>query len=393
MKRINILTIALCVAILPSMALANTGTPLMWATMLHLFIGNLVIGLLEGYLLAKLFKLHKGKSIAIMILANYFSAWLGAIALNFGDVKTAFSADLYSVRAILWKFIAIAYISTLIIEFPFVVFALRKEPRRWIKAITGSLFIQTVSYLLLIGWYCLASPTTLISRTEIVQLSSMSLPERVIMYFIAAEDGNVYSMNLATAERCKNFDLKSFNSNDHVVFRESRESSNQWDAIVGHDARYLEQMSYVVFKENLKGEEATPSVPNSEGDEFEVLRLARLSLAMQHAKLGAAKNSPWEFSCGWYAAEGLYGKRTDTGEKLSLAFDTPFLAWPIRNITQLPDDKVLFQLGENQICVFDLKAKQVALVAKGRGAALLLETEKPKQNPVNNVSDEADSGG
>jgi hypothetical protein len=89
----------------------------------------------------------------------------------------------------------------------------------------------------------------------------------------------------------------------------------------------------------------------------------------------------------------LYGERTDTGEKLHLALDTPFLAWPIRNITQLPDEKVLFQLGENQICVFDLKTKQVALVAKGRGPALLLETGEPEQTPANNVSEAGNSGG
>ncbi|MBR6464107.1 MAG: hypothetical protein IKS81_02315, partial [Verrucomicrobia bacterium] len=62
-------------------AQANAGTPLMWATLLHLFIGNLLIGIFEGYLLAKFFKLSKLRSIILLIIANYISMWLGGILL------------------------------------------------------------------------------------------------------------------------------------------------------------------------------------------------------------------------------------------------------------------------------------------------------------------------
>ena len=73
---------ALVLIALPSVAQANAGTPLMWAGMLHLFIGNAFIGLLEGILLIKLFKAPKMKAVGLMILANYFSAWIGGLFLH-----------------------------------------------------------------------------------------------------------------------------------------------------------------------------------------------------------------------------------------------------------------------------------------------------------------------
>jgi len=55
---------------LPQQASANAGTPLMWAEMLHLAIGNALIGLLEGFLLVWLFRLPRAKAVGAMIAAT-----------------------------------------------------------------------------------------------------------------------------------------------------------------------------------------------------------------------------------------------------------------------------------------------------------------------------------
>jgi len=39
-------------ALLPTVAYADAGTPLMWAGLFHLFIGNAIIGVVEGLILA-----------------------------------------------------------------------------------------------------------------------------------------------------------------------------------------------------------------------------------------------------------------------------------------------------------------------------------------------------
>ncbi len=53
----------------PCVAQANAGTPLIWGEFLHLTGGNVLIGLVEGILLYKLFKLErKGRCIEAMVL-------------------------------------------------------------------------------------------------------------------------------------------------------------------------------------------------------------------------------------------------------------------------------------------------------------------------------------
>jgi hypothetical protein len=39
----------------------------------------------------------------------------------------------------------------------------------------------------------------------------------------------------------------------------------------------------------------------------------------------------------------------------------------LRNATVLPDGKLLFQLGADQICLLDADRKEIALVVRGRG--------------------------
>ncbi len=386
MKKNITRVMVLGIAALPSAALANAGTPLMWAGMLHLVFGNLVIGLLEGYLLAKFFGLAKGKTVGLIILANYFSAWLGGLFLR-GAIVRAFPLDLNNAWLFFWAMAGLTYLITIALEFPFVASALRRDPEWLRKSIRGSLVIQTVSYLLLFGWYWLASGTSLYTRMEIVQLSAMSLPEKVLMYFIAADDGNAYRMNLATTERRKVFDLASTNANDRLFVRASSENSNRWDLVarlVAEDRRNPK----LITIERAFAAQAAPSwrstytdPPQEEDSWFNF---------GQAARLGTAKDSQWEFWSGFWPIEGLRGTHTNTGAQVHFSFETPFGAWNVRNATLLPSDKVLFQMGQDQICIFDPAAKRVALVTKGRGPIAVMEEDRSNQAPEDTARKLAD---
>ena len=78
-----------------------------------------------------------------------------------------------------------------------------------------------------------------------------------------------------------------------------------------------------------------------------------------------ADKSGWQFSFGWMA-DGLHGENAMQGRWLDVSLETPFVHWYIGYPTQLPDGRVVFQLGTNQICVLDPGARKVALLAKGR---------------------------
>jgi hypothetical protein len=357
---------------LPSMVLANAGTPLMWAEGLHLVFGNLIIGIGEGLLLALLFKLPKLKSIVILIAANYFSAWIGGLFLR-GKIVDMLSINIYNAWKILWLMVAVTYVITLILEFPFVALVLRKEAKWLTKSIKGSLIIQSVSYIVLFGWYYLASSVSLYTNINLVDLSSLSLPENLTLYYISKSDGNVYMRPLNKDNASKIYDLKSQNLDDNLFVQPSADEPNRCDLAVSFvSGTRFEPFLTVIQKAFIPDTlavciETKTSPPHYERDWTDFGDVP---------KLYSAKQSAWEFYTGYWPIEGLMGNRKDTKEKIYFALETPFVQWNIRNATHIPGDKVVFQLGPNQICIFDADTKSVALVTYGRGPIVTI-----KQNP------------
>jgi hypothetical protein len=89
--------------------------------------------------------------------------------------------------------------------------------------------------------------------------------------------------------------------------------------------------------------------------------------------LGSARTSDWSFFTGFWAAGGMGGRNDKTKQDARFAYETPFGSWMIRNAVLLPTDKVLFQLGHDQICVFDPETRRVALLWRGRGPIPIIE--------------------
>jgi hypothetical protein len=125
----NILVI-LILFIISTAALANAGTSLMWATAAHLLIGNLFIGILEGLLLAKIYGISAKKCVNIFILANYFSAWVGFKIIS--QICPTLPLDIDNILPMFWVMVVASYILTIILEFPFAVFAFKGD-NEWLK--------------------------------------------------------------------------------------------------------------------------------------------------------------------------------------------------------------------------------------------------------------------
>jgi len=96
--------------------------------------------------------------------------------------------------------------------------------------------------------------------------------------------------------------------------------------------------------------------------------------------LGSAKNSHWEFWSGFWPADGLRAIDKTTSQSLSFSYETPFGAWKVRNAVHLPLDKVLFQLGDDQVCMFDPVRRQVALLWHGRGPVAVIEKSRSEKD-------------
>jgi len=370
----------LLLLVLPSLAQANMGTPLMWAGALHLVFGNLIIGLIEGLLLAKVFGRSTRKCVGLLILANYFSAWLGTFLIQ--PMAHSLPMDLRSAWPLFWLMVAVTYALTLVLEFPFVALAFRGDPSWRRKSIRGSFLIQTVSYAILFGWYSLASSATLYTRTDVVEISAMSLPESVLVYFISVDDGSVYGGSLRERQWRRVFDPPSQHQIDCLLIRRSPQNANTWDLVARPETKdYLgpdfrpRKPDLITLEEGLAAA-AVPSWrgmnPDRPGGEWP-------NHFGQAPKLGDAQSSSWEFQVAIYAEKGLRGADAASKRAVSLSFATPYMMWHIMNATHLPTDKVLLQLGDDQICVYDPIKNQIALLARGRGPIAVMDKREPKQ--------------
>lgn len=348
----------------PSVAMANVGTPLILTTIFQLYVGNAFIGILEGALLARVYRVSASRAVGLMILANYFSAWLGWLWLS-ELLQERADLNLYNTQQYLVGMVVIAYVATLLMEWPFIAGILRGQESWFRRSCRASLLVQTVSYILLIGCFYSASVNSLFTDTTIVSVDQIPLPSDVRMYYIADADGDVYSMKLDSGRLEKVFDLNSRDDADCLSLEDSGSQPGSQEIVSLFESGDIKTGIYVP-------RDACPQYVN-----HDVLRTSRFARAGMSegtaAKLGSAFNSPWESNTGYWAAEGLSGKNSQTGDHFRLALETPFIQWPVRHAILLPTNKVLFQLGKKQICIFDLETRKLAVVCYGRGAVAVLE--------------------
>lgn len=354
---------------LPQSAWANAGTPLMWAGMIHLVVGNVMIGVLEGLLLGWLFSMPRGKAIGAMIAANYASAWLGGLFIR-GAIVEALPMDLTNGWFWFWFMVVATYGLTLLLEWPFIAWGLRGT-QNWLKrSIRASFVVQGASYVLLFGWYWMASGTSLYTKMHIVAPQDLSLPESVLVYYIAPSDGQVYRCNLRGGDEQRIGELQSTDENDRLFVRPQAADTNRWDLMARLETTDRRKPRFLPGLTNLMVEAAADwgrthtDPPDYQGTWFNCGKVP---------DLGSATNSQWEFWAGFWPVEGLRASRKETGEYVRFSYETPFGAWTVRNAVHLPSDLVLFQLGDDQICAFDPVERRVALLWRGRGPVPVIE--------------------
>jgi hypothetical protein len=375
MKRRLLFFVALAGALaVPQTVRADAGTPLMWASALHLLVGNLLVGLGEGCLLTWLFAVPARRSLWIMILANYFSAWIGVFIC--AAIVRALPMDLNNGWIWFWVMVVVTYGMTLVLEWPFIALCFRGTQGWLRRSVRASLVVQSVSYVLLFGWYSMASGTSLYTKMHVVAPADLSLPESVLVYFISPTDGSVYRRPLVGGSEKKVFDLHSTNDNDRLFARPCKNDTECWDLVARLEMKNRRDVRFVDVLTDMPVEAAADrgsmhtDPPLYEGTGFTF---------GEAQPLGNATDSHWEFRAGFWAGEGLSAENKTTGERVGFSYETPFGAWVVRNAVHLPSDKVLFQLGDNQICAFDPVTRRVALLWHGRGPVAVIEKTKPEE--------------
>ncbi|MBE9199048.1 MULTISPECIES: hypothetical protein [unclassified Nodularia (in: cyanobacteria)] len=296
--------LSLSIALLPSPALANGGSALLWTGIIHLFIGNSVIGYIEGGMLSKWFHVPRGKATSILIIANYASAWGGmlllAVVLSSNSMIT-----IENIHNWLYIFWTIAFLFTLIIEYPFFSFLVRKQQNSWQTSVKATIIIHGISYFFLFGWYALTSYNSMLNQLDIVSAAQLQPKEEYVMYFINSEGNQAVRSNLQ-----------------------------------GKDQETIELSEFQAFVP----EEVSNFGPVPQPNE----------------------NTNWQYYLGMLSpAGGIAGYHKSENLSLKLNLETPLASWRVSHATHLEGDFVVFQLGDDQICILHPEQRKMALIARG----------------------------
>ena len=345
------------VVLLRQTAFANAGTPLMWAEVLHLVFGNLAIGLGEGLLLGFIFRLPKWKSIGIMILANYISAWLGYLILESSRPAIQHSITIYEIKTFIWVAYGIAFVFTLVAESPFIFILMRQKKHTIIRTLIASFIIQGISYCGIFYWYWKASFDSLFHNTQIVRSFEFQYPESILYFF--GEDQNVYQMRMDGTEKQKIYDLNAKQELMKLYLQGSKVGADL--CLCGLTDFYTErEENRVVIKKHV--------LP---ADQLEALHVEEHMMVWTEAiDYRPQTQKQWQIRTGFWAAQGLELWNEETEEFYSITLETPFAQWYVRSATVLPGDEVIFQLG-NQICIYSRSTKQLYLLTKGTSPVVI----------------------
>lgn len=353
----------MCVA---TPAMANGPSPLLLTSIFHLLLGNAVFGVIEGLLIAWLFGRRRSICVILMVVANYLSAWAAILLLY--RLLTSLSLDLYSVLRWNLYLLAPAFSLTLLLEWPFVAASLRGLKAWPRKSALVTLLVNCVTWPMLGLMLWVSSSTSL--ATHAVPLSALRLPADISVYYIGQGDGDVYRIDLPSTQAQHVHNLASVDTNDRLCVNPSKDRPGHWDLLAwlehGHSFG-----GRLLLVEPVSSLCVAPQALYRNGEvQFSEVDLEQRGTNMSSqltARVGSAKDSPLYVSPELDGAQGLLFQSQDGSSLFRLAIDTPIARWFVSNVTHLPEDYIVFQLGWDQICIAEPKTWNVALLARGRG--------------------------
>ena len=347
---------------------ANAGTPLMWFNIFHLLIANSIFGIVEGLIITKYFKTSCGKTVLLMIIANYLSAFGGYLLLSpvfyyliEGPASNSlFSADLYNALPIVICVSILFFILTVFLELPFVYLMLRKHAFKIKKILMIAFLVQIPTNLFLLIGYMRYSDFSLYTQVDICR-DCIELDGDYLIYYLQMEESGIFSFDTKTGKTDK---LKNGKNYDKL---------NKIDAFF--------QQLYIDVDENGKGYLYTNDRKYNGKDESEKIVLVdNLNIKVPPQRttntdyancVGHCENSA---RCGFWASEGL-DIMSDTPKRghadLHIAFETPILQWPCRKASLINDKYVIYQLGE-QIVLFDIQNKRIQKLFNGKNPIVVI---------------------
>ena len=341
----------------------------------HVYLAGLVFGATKADHLRRRYKVSMTRGAILLIAGTYASAWVWVFGLTSdGFIVNAFwRPTIENVVAFNVSMAVVTYLASLLVEFPFVALCLRGRPDGLRESARVTFWMVSVVHALLLAAYAATSHWSELLDTKVAPVADMSLAEAVEVYFISDQGGLVNNGSLGGSldriEWTEAFELDESTLDDRLAFRPSRDDDESVELVAYSSALMSEgpggvpRWDPILLADGI-ARSATAPDPLDESHWWYEGSWLRFGLV---PRLGTQnRTDSWEFETGEPGFE-LAGGSSD--RKVRFGVQTPFAQWPVHNATQLPDDKVLLQLGWDQICLYDPEKQRIAVLARGRGPA------------------------
>lgn len=359
----------------PSVAQANVISIFHQNIILHLFIGNAFLGLIEGILIARIFKISIMRAVLFMIAGNYFSSWIGAGSLLLFGSQLHYPllhlVTIDNLHYFLLCLIIFAYLATVILEWPFCLFIMWAKPKRVKKSLYASIIAQTLSYLLILIFnppfgHFYGNPVGH-RKIDIVPVKTFADVPNATIYFISISDGNLYTVKPdgSSLEKVCTLPVKQMNMK---LLAKPADKPNLWKLYMEKQPdHYWEKPTDELIYTGIEVSGYTQIELDRDPKNRDRTRKRAIdlrtkdpnSLQIYTAMLGDT----------WLGVENpleLYSP-----EIIHLQFDRHILYWTTCNATVLPGDQVVYQLG-SQIVLLDPKESKLGLITLGLGPVVFL---------------------
>ncbi len=361
--------LGLCVPITLS---ANAGTPLMWAGILHLTLGNLMIGLLEGGLLIYWLGLRQWFfwcALGGMIVANYASSWVGYLIL--AAVKGLVqSITLLWLKPFFLVCLGVSFLLSLLMEWPVVRWILRCHGKSWKQALRRTFQLHAVSYPLLVAYYFSASGVSLMTDFDLVNTQELIPSRSCTVYYLSIDGASVMRSQIGSEHVPEQvYELEPDARHDRLFIRSDEEALYDLWLLKGGSPK--DQEAQILLKDvtNMAVVEDSQKAPypHIQPQGFPMPRTTGLHFG-EVPSLWSKTNSIYR--TGFWPVEGL-SANADSLRRFQASLETPFLAWSVRNAVEIDEDLLLFQLGPHQICLMHPPTRRLALFALGKGPVVV----------------------
>lgn len=139
--------------LMTSVVLANAGSPLLFpVAVLHLVIGNIVIGVIEAFFVQATFKVRV--RYGVIVLGNYVSMAVGLIVIGGFHVHIVPAYDFDYISSVPIMLPIVLFAASVFVEWPFFARAVNVEMQTFSKrSFKYSFYAQCVSYAIIIPFY------------------------------------------------------------------------------------------------------------------------------------------------------------------------------------------------------------------------------------------------